>query len=465
MTFTDIIQDPGNLISPTVEEQQPLNVALAPSQSYQPQPTATRSSSVAPPSTRESYKPSRWEAPTDWRTLLPGHRRRNTLPSIVLSQQEAQLIARALDHKITSSEQYLPRVDVEDPGQSSRALKRRSRSADALNELAAGVGDEHRNRESEIEYWRNSTVEPCQPESPDETTTAATDVKRLTRYALTYGPETSTATNTLSRNYGRGLHKEANNSVSLEERVSTLEVKMIDFEYAIATLQGNLAQSALSSRPSARRSIHDLFPTATSQQLEQVPPPDSYTPTQRPSGPTLTTVRSPSQMQSLRLSRSDTIRPSTARQQPFYTIPPKSTDVPLAPATDNYEVILQLVREEQFARQRLESQVQDLQREIDDLRTPVYAYIRPATIPTPSPESKHRRLMTPKARTLHRTPAFGPKDPPLIVETSRFSMTDDGSVMGGDVTDSTDDGQYQDEYESAPENRYTFESSRSYPSP
>ena len=448
-------------MSPSVEPQQSLNVAQAPSQL---QPTATRSSSIAPASSRESYKPSRWEPPTDWRTLLPGHRRRNTLPSIVLSQQEAQMIARALDYKITSSEQYLPRSNIEDPGQNSRALKRRSRSADALNELALGLGDDHRNRESEIAYWRNSTVDPYQPESHDETMTAAMDVKRLTRDALAHEIRPPAAANTTPQKLGFGLLHGTNSSLSLGERVSTLEVKMIDFEYAIATLQGNLAQSSLAPKPPSRRSIHDLFPAVTSQQLEHNSPPDPYTPTQPPSGPLLTTMRPASQMQGLRLSRSDTIRPSTARQ-PIYTKSAKPGDVSLVAPTDNYEVILQLVREEQIARQRLESQVQDLQREIDDLRTPVYAYIRPATIPTPSPESKYRRLMTPKARTLHRTPAFGPKDPPTVVETSRFSMTDDGSVVADDMTNSTDDDQYQDEYESAPENRYTFESSRSYPSP
>ena len=458
--FTDLMQDPGNLIGPVSERPEGETVAQAP---YEPQSRVTRTSALSsnPPSSIDIVKPSRWEPPSDWKTLFPQRRRRNTLPSIVLSQQEAQLIARALDQKIASSDQQIARYSVQSTNETPTVLKRRSRSADALNELAGTLTNQDsrsRDREDEIAYWKHAADQEQTYVGQLAPSPTATAIKRLTREALT----PTQAVGPSEQEFDFSLPGGTNDSVSLEQRVSTLEIKVVDFEYAIANLQGTVAEPHASTKTGQRRSIHDLFPDA--QFYSGSNPHTSYSETFlcSPSTSPVRKTKTEFPTQRLRLSRSDTIRPSTA--QPHSRPRQSDRNAPLTTHSNHsFEVIIQLVREEQAARQRLEGQVQALQKEVDDLRAPVYAYIRPAAIPTPSPESKYRTPVAPKARTLHRAPAFGAntKAPMTVTETSRFSTTDDGSALSG-----TDDGDgFQDVYESPEDKRSTFESSRSYLSP
>ena len=455
------MQDPGKLMGPVSEQPVDDNVTQAP---YESQPRVTQGSALSsnpPSSSGEDVRPSRWEPPSDWKTIFPQRRRRNTLPSIVLSQQEAQLIARALDQKIARSEQNISRYSAHCMNETPAILKRRSRSADALNELAGTLENQDyqpRGREDEIAYWRNAADQGQTYIGELAPSPTAAAIKRLTREALT--PTQPVAPT--SQTFDFGMPGGTNDSVSLEQRVSTLEVKVVDFEYAIAKLQRAVPEPLTIAKAARRRSIHDLFPDAQTSgpSNPHISQSGTFLSSSSDSPVDKTSVNFPAQP--LRLSRSDTIRPSVARAQSR----PRQLETTAAQtmnSKNNFEIILRLVREEQAARQRLEGQVHALQKEVDDLRAPVYAYIRPVTNPTPSPESKYRTPLTPKARTLHRAPAFTvhPKSTPAVVETSRFSTSDDDLSL----SDTDDSNRFQDVYESSEEKRYTFETSRSHVSP
>ena len=104
----------------------------------------------------------------------------------------------------------------------------------------------------------------------------------------------------------------------------------------------------------------------------------------------------------------------------------------------------------------MEKQMIVVQREIEVLRNPVFATIRPAFYPTPSPESPHENQFGP--RTLHRTQPF--QLDKTSQETSRFSMT----ASDVDSQGSPDNDEATHEVYGTPrENRFTFESARTSP--
>ena len=365
-------------------------------------------------------------------------RRRNTVPSLILTEQEAQILAGPKDDLAL---QTWRRAEGSD-----RHLKRRSRSADALNDMVRGFtfdATPPKTRNDEIKYWRTSIIENPPP------TFRGLTADEGDGGGLHEPPKLAPI-----QTFDFGLEKPGNEPASIEDRVNTLEVKMFDFEYAIARLQGYDIPKPLLFPKSApkRRSIHDLFPdkevesrnTSSSSSAEPtsflVSPDDSPMPT----------VEDDDQFRPDRSSKATTIRPFTARRRSSrHSAAPSPSGSRVT--SEQVEKLIDMVREEQAARRQLEEQVSKLQKELDTLRTPVYAEIRPVSYPTPSPES----LETPVAqRTLHRSPRFRYGKTPQPPETSRFSMSD--------VESDTDDG-FQDVYETPQENRFTFETKRGSP--
>ena len=322
-------------------------------------------------------------------------------------------------------------------------LKRRSRSADALNELTSGFAFDAtppKTRDDEIKYWRTSIIE--NPPPTFRALTASESDLEGSYEAPKLAP---------IQTFDFGLEKPGSEPASIEDRVNTLEVKMFDFEYAIARLQGYDIPKPLLFPKSApkRRSIHDLFPdretesrnTSSSSSVEPtsflVSPDDSPMPT----------VEDEDQPQPDRSSKATTIRPFVARRRSS-----RRSNAPSPSGSrvtsEQVEKVMNMVREEQAARRQLQGQILRLQKDIDSLRTPVYAEIRPISYPTPSPEA----METPVAqRTLHRSPRFQYEKTPPQPETSRFSMSE--------VESDTDDG-FQDVYGTPQENRFTFEATR-----
>jgi hypothetical protein len=234
-----------------------------------------------------------------------------------------------------------------------------------------------------------------------------------------------------------GLDGTNRDETSLEQRINTLEIKLFDFEYAIAKLQGNnIPKPMLASRPYARGSIHGIFPdedtipTRTSPSTEGtscLPSPATAHDVSFLSSPGESPLPSPDADDLFRPQRASrattaTIRPQTARRrspQRSRSASPTSIHIPL----DKFQALLEMVKEEKAARLRLEAEVLELQEEMESIRTPVYATIREA-YPTPSPESA-QSSSTAKSRTLHRTQGFQLSH--ASPEVSRFSGTDPDS--------------------------------------
>lgn len=397
---------------------------------------------------------------TDQQTMeLPPRRgRRNTLPSLVFSDRESGLVPAISEWSAGDSQQ--DKKWVKEDYVSDGQLKRRSRSADALNELLRQGGVEptsKRDRASEIAYWRNSAIQNPVPVFSGQTI-SVDPVHVPQTVASTDGSEpTSSVVNPL-QTFDFGLDGSDKYETSIEQRVNTLEIKLFDFEYAIAKLQGNeLQKPILNSRQYQRGSIHNIFPddttyptltTASSQEFNFLSSPATTT-------HDVTFLSSPGESPPVSPDSDDLFRPQRASKATTATIrpytarrrSPRSPSIHLS--AERFETLMGCIREEQEARRKLEEQMMELKREVETLRTPVFATIREA-YPTPSPESSHTNTAP---RSLHRVPPFQNTN---SKEVSRFSGTEADS-------DPEEVEGFEDVYETPHESRKTFETARGSP--
>ncbi|KAI1613163.1 hypothetical protein EDD37DRAFT_335640 [Exophiala viscosa] len=387
------------------------------------------------------------------------HARRNTLPTLVFDDREMRF-APAMG-KSPNGDAYHEGKWVKEDYVSDGQLKRRSRSADALHKLLRSEGVESissRDRESEIAYWRNSATQNPVPVYSGQSI-SVDPAHVLGRVSSVEESERDSARPDPMHAFDFGLEVDRDKT-GLEQRVNTLEIKLFDFEYAIARLQGNNIPKP--NLPYTRGSVHDVFPDNNTNPTLTSPP--SLETSYLASPATVNDVSflsSPGESprfaspdedffrpQRASKATTATIRPSTTRRQSpgrSRDCSPTSIHIPV----EKFEALLDLMKEEKDARIRLEAQVMELQKEVASLQTPVYATIREA-YPTPSPESTHTSPATPRA--LHRTQGFQLKYPPPDV--SRFSETD---------PDSDAEEGFQDVYETPREERNTFETARDSP--
>lgn len=468
------MQDPGHVIPPLIARSNPNIAHPAPQVISKSASVVTRSSALGSHSPFAPLQSAPSEQPVQHDNARPRlHRRRNTLPSLILSDQEARTLAKtlrqidALHHSEVDPEtQVAAQV-------TAKRWKRRSRSADALTDAADSYQSpirELRRRSGEIAYWRNSVMNglPAQPakstQDPD-----TWDVGQVTAEQQQQQEEEEEEIEESIPIAAQSEYRTpdpdqfepvdtADDQVTLEQRVNTLEIKMIDFEYAIAKLQGHDISDDLTSRSQAPKnpSVHELF--------RQEPAP----PTIVAAGPPrMTFLESPvdspiepsNDITPTRTDHSSKVAmirplPAVGKSAPRRPMPPSPT-TPRLVASD-VEAIMALIREEQFARKQLETQVVQLQREVAELRAPIYATIRPVGYPTPSPDTPHESPAPPRAKTLHRTTPFVRSNFVAVPETSRFSTTDPG-----DESD-TEEG-FQDVYETPQDKKFEFDLVRSSP--
>ncbi|KAH0848801.1 hypothetical protein FOPE_03058 [Fonsecaea pedrosoi] len=388
--------------------------------------------------------------------------RRNTLPSLVFSDIQSILAPAVVDwpEPQPSSVEQRSKED----GVSDRQFKRRSRSADALSELVHQGSDKRpstRDRAGEIAYWRNSAIQNPVPVysgqsiSVDPTHVLGSDnpMAESERGRSTVEP---------MQTFDFGLGSPERDEIGLEQRVNTLEIKLYDFEFALAKLQGNdLPNPRLNQKPFGQGTMPDTFfhnttnltlTSGSSNDLSYLSSGEARdftflsSPGESPApSPEVDDVFNPQ-----RASRATTatIRPATARRRSPRRSrgnSPSSIHIP----SEKFEALLEMMKEEKAARQKLEEQVSELQKEMDSMRTPVYATIR-EPYPTPSPDSKQNLSGTPtRMKTLHRTHPFQLDHLPK--EISRFSGTEDSDAEEG----------FEDVYETPREQqRDTFETAR-----
>ncbi|KAJ5103923.1 hypothetical protein N7532_004452 [Penicillium argentinense] len=298
-------------------------------------------------------------------------RRRATLPSVIFSDDESHYACASS----AISDPYEDRPHITDQQRTRNMLqdRRRSRSTDALREM---VGE----RPISAAAWpqRSTSVPHSAPNSKSpplleessasdrsarpSTGTTVTSVSRASATPSLVGsdhhpepmspfpPNMSNLVHTMQRDDG----------LTVEQRLNTIEVKMIDLEFAIARMQSSSANSndnSATERPSRKQapsseSVTPQMRNKTSAFLgtadrDESPSPLADLPTVRPS--------------SMSTIRPDTMNSRTLRPTPSATSLSDFNGVSI----EKFSTLVALLRREQTARRNLESQVATLR---DDLR-------------------------------------------------------------------------------------------------
>lgn len=248
-----------------------------------------------------------------------------------------------------------------------------------------------RRRSAEIRYWRESTdagspvlgnttfmgsellqMSPVHPHGRGNLAESA---------RASDGLQTGMERNHENFNFGVPISElEPQDQVTIEERMVTLEIKLMDFEYAISKLQAGLASS---SQPSNQFYPNEEHRTVRHPNYPQIRPVSSRYHAKRPSDESYSPISSHS-------------TPAPSLQRPFQSFPQSSyqqhhnENRPASASTtvkagardrstrlsftaltiDHYTTLITLIRHEQSARLRLEDQVLHLQCQIQQLQSP-----------------------------------------------------------------------------------------------
>lgn len=375
--------------------------------------------------------------------------RRNTVPSLLTVQENTE--PPATNTRAREIVQR-PTTAVRSDNSLHPQFKRRSRSADALADLLRSPKSDNSDRQDragEIAYWRSSILENPIPNLKEAVSTNSMSPHEATDRHDSSPSRPPRPSIEPVQDFDFGLNEDTDSArpATLQERVNTLEVKLFDFEYAIAKLQGtDVAKPNLPERPSKRRSLQDLFNQKASPSVTESSSTNdlsySSTPSDRWQPP------SPDVHQRVdRTSKATTVKPVRCRassQRSQDSSPPS-----IHFSNEQYDTLFNLIEDEKAARQRLEVQVLNLQKEVDILRSPVYTYVGPTKYPTPSPDSFRTQMVMPvKPRLVHHSPQLRPQR--NLNETSRFSMTETES-------DTDADDNFPEVYETPQETNFRFE--------
>ncbi|QIW96498.1 hypothetical protein AMS68_002016 [Peltaster fructicola] len=392
-------------------------------------------------------------------------RRRKTLPSILVSPEDAKEIAAA----IHTSPEPLPTVST------SKKAKRRSRSAgDMKDALRAGP---LRKRSDEIRFWRESiqtairTSNYIDPETapfiePEEVRTPP----RSTGDSRLFDTDGNGRTfeNRGSRLFdtdGNSRIFDASPSVfgtefsrDLEDRVAKLEANLQFFQRSLNRLQSGKARRAgvieARSPTTGRRDSADYrTPSMLAEDLHIpfVAPEYQYAfePMGRPATAPTRPTRPPRPDENI--PPVPTIRQAIAEPKPVQHAPkrPSRPDDPVTPISDNatFRSLYQMLNDERSARHRLESQLSDMRTVITNLQQQVSgqsqvqsqrsSYLFPTASDVTAGSSRLRDLLA-EAEGLSRRSM----SPPVVMTSkvvSRFSSSTRQESEAGATQDSIDE--------------------------
>jgi hypothetical protein len=305
-------------------------------------------------------------------------------------------------------------------GERAGNLKRCSRSADELRDEVRShqiSSIQWRRRSGEIQYWRNSVVENPIPERRGTERDAYHSLESERLHFRSFAPSPNTAPRSPYRDALRqfqfGSFSDAGGpTATVEQRLTTLEVKFIDHEYAIAELQGcDITRPVASAGVPKRRSVKDIFPETSDPQFSTSTASQGHTFLSSPADSPTPADDFDHCPQHHRSSNAPTLRPTTDNS-------PYSNLITAEP----FDAVMALIAAEQAARRKLEDQVSELQAQVDELRNASYLPRRPSAYPTPSPESRHSTLAS-RGHLTRRLVGL-PRSRVGSDETSRFSVTD-----------------------------------------
>lgn len=332
----------------------------------------------------------------------PARPRRASVPSLVLNKQEMKAVDAAMTGPGLQDDQE-PRVDAQTIGfavTNGSNPRRRSRSVgayrDAEHRMSPIQWRRWRRRSDEIRYWRAS---------PDLTSLGISGfdspqiVQKDDNDMVDEGEgEGDIGEHNGDFNFGLPADTMQNQErIGLEERLVTMEIKLMDFEYAISKLQAG------STSPSRRHSHHirmedrqdsvDSYLPSDQQNTEPSPVVAQETP------PIVTSEwvkdinpnpRPTSVATTLKADHSG--QPGVPQKGPI----DRSSRSSLTGLTiDHYTTLITLVRNEQASRQRLEQQVSVLQGRLDALAPPYSSHSHAHSI---SQQSHSRSLSSSRRR-------------------------------------------------------------------
>jgi hypothetical protein len=355
------------------------------------------------------------------------HRRRATLPSMVLSPADAAVLQKMWSSPDLQPAFPSPSKSV-NPSTPSPLIgvavtsggnpNRRSRSAGALHEMARKQADTVglRRRSSEIRYWRTSRVDshdvgrpPSSESSKRRSTensisdTEVSDALADTSSSIRYG--------TQSFDFG-SVMTETN---AAEKNVNIVEQRLSQLEFNMQHI--SLSLQEFSSRPPQQQTvIIDKAPPGHRSQASFTPErpglpanPKDVTPAQthskrftQSSRPPAASCLSPSAPNFTQKPASSLSSPSSAGPSPPLAFP-SSQGLDRRPSTsaatpqavqaspspnihDHLTSLYKALQYERTVRKSLESQVLQLRRDMLELNT-IVSQLRGATYPTPSPDN------------------------------------------------------------------------------
>jgi hypothetical protein len=314
---------------------------------------------------------------------MPPRRRRATLPSIIFSDDESRFAAAS-----AISDPHEDRAFAPDQRRHSLLSDRISRSAEALRELEQPPAVPAWSPPPPVDAWPPRTTSApgstSQSRSPQgessnsgqsarpSTGTTVTSVTRDSAAPSLIGSDQRPEPVTTPPNVATFVNTmQQDDSVTLDQRLTTLEVKMIDLEFAIARMQTSPTNSSMDKASRPRPLQHaDSFPPQT----------HNRSPGLRPA---TDSADSPSPLPNIdyRPSSTSTIRQDTLNAR---TLRPAPSATSLSDyqgvSIEQYSTLVTLLRREQTARRNLESQVTGLRDDIRHLQRAALESIQAGTM-------------------------------------------------------------------------------------
>lgn len=362
-------------------------------------------------------------AAEDSRIEIPAHtvRRRATLPSLILTEDNdtkgsiysdlSPTSTRPVSVVIESHEDREHQEDHEDSkSQPSFRAHRRSRSADALRDLVRHhrmSPIQWRRRSDEIKFWRTSVLEMDEGEDDGEVQpgdsgqikprTDSLPECQKTKSANDDSLPLQDASTSAPFQFENLIASMADPDATVEQRLTTIEVKLMDLEFAISKIQGT-DNNVFSKPPASSLEPRNASPSPNSA---------SRSPNDASSIVSEATTQSSASFGGGedRPISTATLRPSMiySQQPPPWQNNSWSSMNLHSISIEQYSALVTLIRREQTARKALESQVTQLQEEMQQFRRSSGLPASPTgtLYPIPSPDSddgKFRRRYTRSSR-------------------------------------------------------------------
>ncbi|KAJ5754011.1 uncharacterized protein N7511_008164 [Penicillium nucicola] len=316
---------------------------------------------------------------------IPPRRRRATLPSVVFSDDESRFaVASAI------SDPHDDRSVAPEQRRHSLLSNRISRSVEALRELSE--------RPPPVPAWSPppppvDAWPPRTTSAPGSTAQSRSPQEESSNSGQSTRPSTGTTVTSVARESvapsltGSDLRPEPvvippnvasfvgsmqqDDSVTLDQRLTTLEVKMIDLEFAIARMQTSPQDSPMDKTSRPRLPQHaDSYPPQTRKVSPGLRSPADSTDS---ASPLPTIDYRPSSTSTI---RQDTLNSRTLRPAPSATSLSDYQGVSI----EQYSTLVTLLRREQTARRNLESQVSGLRDDIRHLQRAALESIQAGTM-------------------------------------------------------------------------------------